>query len=68
MAEEKEYSDIVQEQAEKLKEALTKKRQDEAFDNAVGYIAGLVFGGPIIVVLFMGLSLVACSTMDAAMQ
>lgn len=69
MAQEKEYSEIVKDEAEKLQEALKKKRRDEAaFDRAVGYIAGAVFGGPIIVVIFMGFSLAACSTLGAVMQ
>jgi uncharacterized membrane protein len=69
MAEEKEYSDLVQEQAEKLQEALKKKKKEEAaFDSAVGQIAGVIFGGPILVILFMAVSLVACTTMGAVMQ
>ncbi len=60
---EKDYSDIVQEQAEKLKEALKKKRRDEAVDDAIGGIAGVVFGGPMFVLLIMFFSLVACTTL-----
>lgn len=61
---EKEYSDIVQEEAEKLKEALKrKKKHDEAWDSAVGGIAGAVFGGPMMILLIMFLSLVSCTTL-----
>ncbi len=62
---EKEYSDIVQEEAEKLKEALKrKKKHDEAWNDAIGGIAGAVFGGPMLVLLIMFLSLLSCTAMD----
>lgn len=67
MAQEKEYSDLVQEQAEKLKEALKKKRREEANETLAG-LAGVFVLGPMLVVLIMGLSLAACSTMDVMMQ
>lgn len=68
MAEEKEYSEIVKEQAEKLQEALKKKKKEEAFDNALSNAAAVIFGGPILVIVFMAVSLVACTTMGAVMQ
>lgn len=60
---EKEYSDLVQEEAEKLKEALKRKKRDEAWDDAIGGIAGAVFGGPMMILLIMFLSLVSCTTL-----
>lgn len=61
MAQEKEYSEIVKEQAEKLQEALKKKKREEAaFDSAIGQIAAVVFGGPVIVVVVMAVGLILC--------
>lgn len=65
MAQQKEYSDIVAEEAEKLKEALKKKKREEAaWDDAIGGIAGAVFGGPMLILLIMFVSLVSCTTLD----
>ncbi len=60
---EKEYSEIVQDEAEKLKEALKRKKNEEAWDSAIGGIAGAVFGGPMMILLIMFLSLVSCTTL-----
>lgn len=60
MAEEKEYGEIVKEQAEKLQEALKKKRREEAFDSAIGQIGAVIFGGPILVVVIMAVGLILC--------
>ena len=63
MADEKEYGEIVKEQAEKLQEALKKKKKKEeeaAFDSAIGQIAVVVFGGPVIVVVVMAVGLILC--------
>lgn len=63
MAQEKEYSEIVQEEADKLKEALTKKKKkDDDFEEAICGLAGAVLGGPMFVLLIMFFSLVACTT------
>jgi CDP-diglyceride synthetase len=67
MAEEKEYSEIIKEQTEKAIEAARigpKKDLEDALFGA----AGVIFGGPILVVVFMAVSLVACSTMGEMMQ
>ncbi len=62
MAQEKEYSEIVREQTEKaMKAAKIGPKKD--IEDAFAGVAGLVFGGPIIVVILMGVSLVACSTL-----
>ena len=62
MAQEKEYSEIVREQTEKaMKAAKIGPKKD--VEDALAGVAGLVFGGPIIVVILMGVSLVACSTL-----
>lgn len=64
MAQEKEYSDIVQEEAEKLRDILgpqkkKRPRWDEAEDSVTGVFTVLV-AGPAIVVLLMGLGLIFC--------
>jgi hypothetical protein len=64
MAQEKEYSEIVQEEAGKLKEILgpqKKKRSkwDRAEDSVTDIFTVLV-GGPAIVVVLMGVGLVLC--------
>jgi hypothetical protein len=61
---EKEYSDIVQEEAEKLRDVLgpqkkKKARWDDAEDSVTDIFTVLV-GGPAIVVILMGIGLVFC--------
>lgn len=64
MAQQKEYSEIVQEEAEKLRDILgpqKKKRSkwDQAEDSVTDIFTVLV-GGPAIVVLLMGVGLIFC--------
>mgnify|MGYP001181825151 CR=1 FL=1 len=64
MAQQKEFTEIVEEEAEKLKDILAphKKRRskwDQAEDSATDIFAILV-GGPAIVVILMGIGLVFC--------
>lgn len=66
---EREYQDVVADEAEKLKDALMKKKRAEAavsraFDNA----AMAIVGGPILVVILMAVSLVGCTAMGEMMQ
>lgn len=69
MAQEKEYSDIVQEEAEKLKEALKKKKKrEDEFEEVFCGLAGAVMAGPLFVLLIMFFSLVACTTDFSALM
>lgn len=62
MAREKEYQEIVSDEAEKLKDALMKKkRREEAVSSAFENAATAIVGGPILVVILMALSLAACT-------
>ena len=68
MAQEKEYSDIVQEQVEKLQEALKKKKKNavDDDDDPIRKFLTIVIGGPMFVLMVMFVSLIVCETVAVA--
>lgn len=60
---EKSLEEHLKEQTEKAIEAVRAGPKKDIEDALFG-AAGVVFGGPILVVIFMAVSLVACSTLD----
>lgn len=66
MSQEKEYSDIVQDEAERLKEIMDRKREERArrlsdgVNNYLSDVMTVILAAPVIVVLFMFFGLILC--------
>lgn len=60
---EKRFEEHLQEQTEKAMKAARIGPKKDIEDTIFG-VAGVLFGGPIMVVIFMAVSLVACSMFD----